>query len=69
VVASDLLIELEHPAAGRLRQPRPVGDFDKTPFSVRRHAPLLGEQTDEIAREAGYTDDQIAQLREASILA
>lgn len=69
VVANDLLMEFEHPTAGRLRQPRPVGDFEKTPPSVRRHAPLLGEQTDEIAREAGYTDDEIAHLREASILA
>jgi crotonobetainyl-CoA:carnitine CoA-transferase CaiB-like acyl-CoA transferase len=68
VVASEILMEFEHPAAGRLRQPRPVGDFDRTPLSVRRHAPMLGEQTDEIAREAGYSDDQIAQLREASIL-
>lgn len=68
VVADELLLEMEHPRAGRLRQPRPLGDFEKTPASVRRHAPLLGEQSDEIAREAGCSPSEIARLRAAGVL-
>jgi crotonobetainyl-CoA:carnitine CoA-transferase CaiB-like acyl-CoA transferase len=68
VRANELLIELDHPHAGRLRQPRPLGDFEKTPTSVRRHAPRLGEQTDEIAREAGCSDSEIETLRRAGVL-
>jgi crotonobetainyl-CoA:carnitine CoA-transferase CaiB-like acyl-CoA transferase len=68
VIATDILMEVDHPHAGRLRQPRPLGDFEKTPTSVRRHAPLLGEQTDQIARETGYTDAEITSLRAAGVL-
>ncbi len=50
VIANDLLFEMDHPAAGRLRQPRPFGDFERTPTGVRRPAPSLGEHSEEIAR-------------------
>ena len=69
VIANDLLLELEHPTGGAIRQPRPVGDFEKTPTSIRRQAPHLGEQTDEIAREAGFSDEDVRRLREAGVLA
>ena len=68
VIADELLIEVEHPVAGRLRQPRPLGDFEQTPASIRRHAPLLGEQSDEIAREAGCSEAEIAELRRIGVL-
>jgi crotonobetainyl-CoA:carnitine CoA-transferase CaiB-like acyl-CoA transferase len=69
VIANELLMEVEHPHAGSMRQPRPVGDFESTPTSVRRLAPLLGEHGEEIVQEAGYSAQEIAALREAGILA
>ena len=36
---------------------------------VRRRAPMLGEHTDQVLREAGYTDAHIAALRRTNAVA
>ncbi len=53
VVANELLVESEHPVAGRIREPRPAARFDRTPAALDRPAPVLGEHTDEILTELG----------------
>jgi crotonobetainyl-CoA:carnitine CoA-transferase CaiB-like acyl-CoA transferase len=68
VLASGTVVELDHHAAGRLRQARPPGRFDRTPSRIRRGAPLLGEHTDEILREIGYTAADIARLRDDKVI-
>jgi len=59
VVANGVVIETEHPGAGLLRQARPAARFSGTPTSVRRGAPELGEHTDQILTEIGFTEDAI----------
>ena len=39
--------------------------YEKTPASLRRHAPRLGEHTDEILAEAGFSTSEIEALRES----
>jgi len=51
--AVGLFQETLHPTEGKLREMRPAAIFSATPLSIRRHAPSLGEHTDEILREAG----------------
>jgi crotonobetainyl-CoA:carnitine CoA-transferase CaiB-like acyl-CoA transferase len=47
---------------GRVRQPRPAAQFDRTPAGVRELAPLLGADNTAILTELGYSGDDIARL-------
>ena len=54
VAINEMVAEYDHPVAGRIRQPRPAARFDKTPATMQRHAPTLGEHSDEIVAELGF---------------
>jgi crotonobetainyl-CoA:carnitine CoA-transferase CaiB-like acyl-CoA transferase len=63
VIASEIVVEVDHPAAGRLRQTRAPARFDKTPTSIRFGAPRLGEHTREVLAELGLTGLEIRDLQ------
>jgi len=56
---NDLMVELDHPAAGRLRQPRPAARFDRTPAAIQGHAPALGAHGRELALEVGLDPEAL----------
>ncbi len=58
---------MEHPSEGPIRYLRPATKFAASPASVRTPAPAHGEHTDEILREAGFSDAEIAALHEHNI--
>jgi crotonobetainyl-CoA:carnitine CoA-transferase CaiB-like acyl-CoA transferase len=62
-VAREMVLELEHSAAGTLRTLGLPIEMSATPSSVRHEPPLLGADTDVVLEELGYTAGDIAELR------
>lgn len=69
LAAVGLFQEVDHPSEGKLLQARPPARFSKSPASVRRLAPRLGEHTREVLAEAGYSAAEIKALVAAKAVA
>lgn len=69
VAARNMVVEMEHPAVGRLRSignPVKTPPMDEGPFEP---PPLHGQHTDQVLREIlGYSAERIAQLRESGVI-
>ena len=69
IQATGILSPCDYPG---LPRPFPLAtaplDLSKTPASFRQRAPLLGEHTDEILQELGYTQETINVLREKRVI-
>ena len=63
IEAAGIVVESDHPQAGRLRQARNAARFSATTPELRFGAPLLGEHAVEILREAGFSDEECDSLR------
>jgi crotonobetainyl-CoA:carnitine CoA-transferase CaiB-like acyl-CoA transferase len=62
VLATGMIVEQEHPRAGRFKTIGTPVRFDRTPGRIRRPAPALGEHTREVLTEAGFTRPEIDAL-------
>ncbi len=68
VQANGWTVEHEHPKWGVVRQTATLAAFSRTPCASQRTAPLLGQHTEEILREIGYTDALISELHERGVI-
>ena len=62
IAANGLVIETDHPQAGRLRQARQPAQFSGTPLAPPAGAPVLGADTAGVLAEAGFDAGEIQGL-------
>jgi len=65
---NQILEEHENSHVGRIRQPRPAARFDRTPSTIRKLAPTLGQDNEAILSEIGYSRDEVERLKQNRIL-
>ena len=59
---------IKHPDAGEFTYPGRPFIMEHSPWSIRRPAPRLGEHTDEVLSELGYSQDDISRLRREGVV-
>lgn len=67
VQANELLVNYEHPQAGRIRQARGPSRFSGAPDQNWQGAPTLGQHTRELLANCGYSEDDIQKIIDSSI--
>jgi crotonobetainyl-CoA:carnitine CoA-transferase CaiB-like acyl-CoA transferase len=67
--ARGMVLEAEHPTAGRVRFPGFPYKLSGTPAALHRPPPRLGQHTDEVLVELlGYSADEVERLRQGEIV-
>jgi crotonobetainyl-CoA:carnitine CoA-transferase CaiB-like acyl-CoA transferase len=63
VIHRDMLIKMEHPVAGIIKQIGTPFNFSESSTDLTRYPPVLSEHTEEILIGLGYTVNEIKNLR------
>jgi CoA:oxalate CoA-transferase len=68
VLSQEMVVEIDHPGHGPVRMTGFPVRLSETPARLRHPAPALGEHTDAILHDLGYSSERIAVLRQGGIL-
>jgi formyl-CoA transferase len=68
VQARRMLVELEHAEHGKVKNIGIPVKLSETPASARTASPTLGQHTEEVLLEHGYSPEEVARLREAEAI-
>ncbi|WMI82013.1 CaiB/BaiF CoA transferase family protein [Anaerotignum sp. MB30-C6] len=66
--AREMLVELEDPGVGKYLAINNPMKLDKTPAEMAFGAPLLGQDTEKVLKDFGYTDEQIKEFGEKEVI-
>jgi crotonobetainyl-CoA:carnitine CoA-transferase CaiB-like acyl-CoA transferase len=68
VAARDMVVQVDHPEAGRVKLVGSPIKLSRTKTKIVSHPPIAGEHTSEILQQAGFSIEEISQLRENNII-
>jgi crotonobetainyl-CoA:carnitine CoA-transferase CaiB-like acyl-CoA transferase len=63
-----MVVEVEHPTHGRIKEFGIALKMSETPGSIRRAAPYSGEHTEDVLKDLGYAAGDIAAFRDRGIV-
>lgn len=63
VMAREMVVEMAHPTAKKIKMVGSPLKLSRTPVEMRRHPPLYGEHTEDILMRLGYTQEEIEEMR------
>jgi len=63
-----MVVGVDHPVKGRMKQVGIPMKLSETPGEIRRAASPIGQDTQDILQELGYTSEGINQLRKAQAI-
>jgi crotonobetainyl-CoA:carnitine CoA-transferase CaiB-like acyl-CoA transferase len=68
IIANEMIVPLHHPAVGPTRVLGVPVRLSETPGAIRSPAPLLGQHTDEVLGELGYSPAEVQALRNEAVI-
>jgi crotonobetainyl-CoA:carnitine CoA-transferase CaiB-like acyl-CoA transferase len=68
VRANKWIVDIDHPTAGRMPVVGVLPQLSKTPGEIRSVAPTLGQHTEEILLDMGYTTEDIAGFKDSGVI-
>ena len=67
-IANNYIVDFDHPHLGNILIPGYPASFSANSAGMRNAAPGLGEHTEQVMKEMGLTDSEIAELKESSVI-
>lgn len=68
LVFRGMVVEVDHPSMGRVKQVGPAIKLSDSPFSVRNWSTRFGQHSEEILLDLGYSKTDIRRLMEAEVV-
>jgi crotonobetainyl-CoA:carnitine CoA-transferase CaiB-like acyl-CoA transferase len=68
VLHRNMVEVVDHPKLGKIKQPGIPTKFSLTPGKIRSTSPLPGQNTEEILKGLGYSQDKIKRLKKIAAI-